>query len=111
MTTLTRPTTGAQPQSGRTAFRTLVPTLVRDIGVPTAAYYLLHWNGASDWSALLAGAVLSGAMLVLEAIRARKLEVFSGFMLGWHLGMAPGHCCTGVDPRRPRQVCSSAAAE
>lgn len=79
MTTLT-----AKPANGKgksAAFKALLPTLVRDVGLPTLAYYLLHWNGASDWTALLAGALVSGALLVIEAIKARKLEVFSAFML------------------------------
>jgi intracellular septation protein A len=80
MTTLTaKPSTGKG--NGKNAVKALLPTLVRDVGLPTLAYYLLHWNGASDWTALLAGAVVSGVMLVVEAIKARRLEVFSGFML------------------------------
>lgn len=79
MTTLTtQPATGSR----KNAIRALAPTLVRDIGLPTLAYYLLHWNGASDWTALLAGALVSGALLVVEAVRARKLDAFSAFMLG-----------------------------
>jgi hypothetical protein len=70
----TRPTTGA--------LRTMLPTLARDVAVPTGAYYLLHALGTSDITALLAGAVTSGVILVAEAVRARKLDVFSGFMLG-----------------------------
>lgn len=81
MTTLTaQPSTGKG--NGKNALKAMLPTLVRDVGLPTLAYYLLHWNGASDWTALLAGVVVSGVMLIIEAIKARKLEVFSGFMLG-----------------------------
>lgn len=80
MTTLTaKPNTGGKGKNA--ALKALLPTLVRDVGLPTIAYYLLHWNGASDFTALLAGAVVSGVMLVIEAIKARKLEVFSAFML------------------------------
>ena len=81
MTTLTTRPNTKDGKNGKNAIKVLLPTLVRDIGLPTLAYYLLHWNGASDWTALLAGAVVSGLMLVFEAVKARKLEVFSGFML------------------------------
>lgn len=80
MTTLTaEPSTGSGNR--KNMLRSLGPILVRDVGLPTLAYYLLHWNGASDWTALLAGAIVSAVILVIEAIKARKLEVFSGFML------------------------------
>jgi intracellular septation protein A len=76
------PSTAQGKKSGKNALKAVAPTLIRDVGLPTLAYYLLHWNGASDWTALLAGVLVSGAMLVIEAIKARKLEVFSAFMLG-----------------------------
>ena len=73
----------AQPtRPAANAWRTLPPTVARDVAVPTGAYYLLHALGTSDVLALTAGAVISGVFVVAEAVRARKLDVFSGFMLG-----------------------------
>lgn len=78
MTTLTADSTTGNRKN---ILRSLVPSLVRDIGLPTLAYYLLHWTGASDWTALLAGAGVSALLLIVEAVRARRFEVFSAFML------------------------------
>ncbi|HWE92241.1 MAG TPA: VC0807 family protein, partial [Pseudonocardiaceae bacterium] len=78
----TSPIPSAQQVGGPAMVRGLLPSLVRDIGAPTAAYYGLHALGVSDWGALLAGALVSGCLLVAEAIKARRLEIFSGFMLG-----------------------------
>jgi hypothetical protein len=60
----------------------LVPTLLTDIVAPVGAYYALHAAGANDWVALLGGTVVSGALLVGAAVRTRRVDVFSGFMLG-----------------------------
>jgi intracellular septation protein A len=81
MTTIA-PATAQVSRPAAGTLRTILPTLARDVAVPTGAYYLLHALGATDVVALLAGAVTSGAILIAEAVRARKLDVFSGFMLG-----------------------------
>jgi hypothetical protein len=60
----------------------LLPVLVKDVVPPVATYYVLHAAGVNDWLALLGGALASGALLVAEAVRSRRLDVFSGFMLG-----------------------------
>lgn len=60
----------------------LLPVLGKDVIPPVATYYVLHAFGVNDWLALLGGAVVSGALLVAEAVRSRRLDVFSGFMLG-----------------------------
>jgi hypothetical protein len=60
----------------------LLPVLIKDIVPPVGTYYILHAAGVNDWLALLGGAVVSGALLVGEAVRSRRLDVFSGFMLG-----------------------------
>ncbi|WP_040816065.1 VC0807 family protein [Nocardia concava] len=61
--------------------RMLAPT-ARDIGVPLAAYYALHWAGYSDFAALLAGAVFSGVMVLIEVVRARRIDFMSALILG-----------------------------
>jgi hypothetical protein len=60
----------------------LLPVLFKDVVPPVGVYYLLHAFGVNDWLALLGGAVVSGALLVAEAVRSRRLDVFCGFMLG-----------------------------
>ncbi|QIS05640.1 hypothetical protein F5X71_27990 [Nocardia brasiliensis] len=77
-TEITEPTGAAAPISHA---RLLAP-IARDIAVPVGAYFLLHALGYSDFAGLLAGTVLSGAMLLTEAIRHRKLEVFPAILLG-----------------------------
>ncbi|MBP2326924.1 Na+/melibiose symporter-like transporter [Kibdelosporangium banguiense] len=62
--------------------KNLVPVLVKDIVPPVAVYYVLHAAGANDWVALLGGTLISGGVMIAEAVRARRLEVFSGVMLG-----------------------------
>lgn len=90
--------TTAQTAKAAGTLRTMLPSLARDIAVPTGAYYLLHALGASDVTALLAGAVVSGTIVVAEAVRARKLDVFSAFMLGVFAVGLIGSLVSG-DPR------------
>lgn len=61
--------------------RMLAP-IARDIAVPIAAYYTLHALGYSDFIALLAGAVCSAAIVIFEAVRARKVDLFAAIVLG-----------------------------
>src|SRR5262245_15543597 len=82
MTTATAEQQASTANAGRrTTIRAILPTLVRDVGVPTLAYYLLHWNGASDWQALGAGALVSLALLAREVIKDRRLDVFAAVMV------------------------------
>ncbi len=71
--------TTAAPTTDRRAFAL---RMIRDIGVPTGAYYVLHGFGASDLVALGAGTVVSGAILLTDTVRARKFDLFAGVMLG-----------------------------
>ncbi|RJQ79735.1 hypothetical protein D5S17_09880 [Pseudonocardiaceae bacterium YIM PH 21723] len=73
--------TTAQPIEKAAGMRSMLPTLLRDIALPTLAYYALHWLGYSDWLALLAGTVVSAAILVIETVRHRKIEQFAALML------------------------------
>ncbi|GAB2508937.1 VC0807 family protein [Nocardia heshunensis] len=79
------------PQGAETRpnlLRMLAPT-IRDIAVPLAAYYGLHAAGYSDFSALLAGAVISGVMVVVEVVRARRVDAMSALILaGFVFGIA-----------------------
>lgn len=59
----------------------LLAPIARDIAVPVGAYFVMHRLGYSDFAGLLAGTVLSGAMVLVEAIRHRRLEVFPAILL------------------------------
>ncbi|MEU0874808.1 VC0807 family protein [Nocardia brasiliensis] len=59
----------------------LLAPIARDIAVPVGAYFVMHRLGYSDFAGLLAGTVLSGAMVLVEAIRHRRLELFSAILL------------------------------
>ncbi|WP_433576285.1 VC0807 family protein [Nocardia brasiliensis] len=59
----------------------LLAPIARDIAVPVGGYFVMHALGYSDFAGLLAGTVLSGAMVVAEAIRHRRLEVFPAILL------------------------------
>jgi hypothetical protein len=76
----------------------LLPILVKDVVPPIAVYYVLHLLGANDWVALLGGVVVSGVLMVLEAVRARRLDVFSGFMMAMFGAGLAASFVTG-DPR------------
>src|ERR1041384_3166112 len=76
----------------------LLPILVKDVVPPIAVYYVLHLLGANDWVALLGGVVGSGILMVLEAVRARRLDVFSGFMMAMFGAGLAASFVTG-DPR------------
>ncbi|MFD6355519.1 VC0807 family protein [Nocardia tengchongensis] len=60
--------------------RMLAPT-IRDIAVPLAAYYVLHAAGYSDFIALMAGALFSGAVVLAGVIRARKVDALAALIL------------------------------
>jgi hypothetical protein len=71
---------------GRT---TAARQLLRDAGLPLAAYYGLHACGASNLVALVAGTVLSGVVLLAEIARTRKMDLFAALVLaGFAVGLA-----------------------
>ncbi|MGW4533640.1 VC0807 family protein [Nocardia sp. NPDC004340] len=70
----------AAPAARPNVLRMLAPTL-RDIAVPLAAYYALHAAGYSDFIALLAGALFSGAVVLVGVIRARKIDALAALIL------------------------------
>ncbi|MFI6168991.1 VC0807 family protein [Nocardia sp. NPDC051052] len=59
-----------------------VASIARDIAVPVGAYFVMHRLGYSDFAGLLAGTLLSAAMVIGQAIRTRRLEVMSAIILG-----------------------------
>lgn len=87
-----RETHPAAPGMDRKA---LARQLLRDVGVPMAAYYGLHAAGASDLVALGAGTVLSGVFVIAEIVRKRRLDPFAavimaGFVVGLVLTFVSG---------------------
>ncbi|WP_063041303.1 VC0807 family protein [Nocardia pseudovaccinii] len=96
-------TTTAQPAAEPTAaprfslIRVLAP-IARDVAVPIGAYFLLTGLGYSDFTGLLAGTLFSGAVLIIETIRTRRLEPFAAIMLGVFAFGLIGSLISG-DPR------------
>lgn len=75
--------------------KALARQLLRDAGVPMAAYYGLHAAGASNLVALGAGTVLSGVFVIAEIVRKRRLDPFAavimaGFVIGLVLTFVSG---------------------
>ena len=62
--------------------RTILGSLLMDVGVPTLAYFVAHWLGASDFVALLCGSVVALLRTLFVAVRDRKFQLFSAVMVG-----------------------------
>ncbi|MRH88096.1 hypothetical protein GFY24_11685 [Nocardia sp. SYP-A9097] len=93
-------TTGTiAPEPGRRpGMRRMLLSVARDIAIPMAAYFGLHWLGYSDFVALLAGAVASAVTVLIPAIRARRLDPIAAIVLvGFVIGLI-GAVISG-DPR------------
>jgi hypothetical protein len=69
----------------RTGPATLLRNLGWDVGLPVVTYYALHFLGASDWMALLAGSLAAGTRIVWPAVRDRTLNLFASVMLATFL--------------------------
>ncbi|MQY23468.1 VC0807 family protein [Nocardia macrotermitis] len=61
--------------------KALARQLLRDAGIPMAAYYALHAAGASDLVALTGGTVLSGVFVIAEIVRKRRIDPFASVIL------------------------------
>ncbi|MFC0438896.1 VC0807 family protein [Kutzneria buriramensis] len=59
----------------------ILRSLVVDVGVPTLAYFVAHWLGASDFVALLCGSVIALLRTLFVAARERKFQLFSAVMV------------------------------
>lgn len=65
--------------------------ILLDVAPPLLAYYGLRAAGASEYVALLTGTVLAGIKVSYDAIRARRLDPFAGYlMLNFGLSLAVG---------------------
>jgi intracellular septation protein A len=61
--------------------RALLRGLGLDVGLPFVAYFAVELTGGSTFHALLAGALVAGARTTWVALRSRRLDLFSGFLL------------------------------
>ena len=73
------------------ALRPILLGVLLDIGPPLGSYYGLRAAGASEYIALLTATVLAGIKVSVDAIRARRLDPFAGYlMLNFGLSLAVG---------------------
>lgn len=76
-----------QPQS----LRPILLGILLDIGPPLGSYYGLRAAGVSEYIALLAATILAGIKVSVDAIRARRLDPFAGYlMLNFGLSLVVG---------------------
>ncbi|KRD19175.1 hypothetical protein ASE48_22905 [Mycobacterium sp. Root265] len=81
----------SEGQAPRPALRPILLGVLLDIGPPLGAYYGLRAAGLSDYIALLTATVLAGIKVSVDAIRARRLDPFAGYlMLNFGLSLAVG---------------------
>jgi uncharacterized membrane protein len=69
-----------------------------DIAPPLVAYYGLRAIGSSEYTALLAATVLSGVKVAYDAVKARRLDPFAGYLL-LSFGMSLAVALATTDPR------------
>ncbi|MCU1642477.1 MAG: hypothetical protein JWN03_2752 [Nocardia sp.] len=86
------------PEPGRPGIGRMLAPILRDVAIPTIAYFVLHWLGYSDFIALLAGAVVSAVMVGIPAIRARKIDAMAVLVLAVFVIGLVGSLISG-DPR------------
>lgn len=68
-------------QNAKGQLKKILPGLLRDIALPAGAYYILKYFGASDVTALIAGGLVSGVLVVIELIIRRTLDFIALFMM------------------------------
>ncbi|WP_232006204.1 VC0807 family protein [Mycobacterium sp. 852013-50091_SCH5140682] len=73
------------------SLRPVMRGILLDIAPPLLAYYGLRAAGASEYVALLTATVLAGVKVCYDAIKARRLDPFAGYlMLNFGLSLAVG---------------------
>lgn len=71
--------------------RPVLRGMLLDIGPPLGAYYGLRAAGLSEYIALLTATVLAGIKVSYDAVKARRLDPFAGYlMLNFGLSLAVG---------------------
>ncbi|MGY4711200.1 VC0807 family protein [Mycolicibacterium sp. CBM1] len=77
--------------TGERSLHPFVRGVLLDIAPPLIAYYGLRALGVSEYIALLAATVLAGIKVCHDAVRARRLDPFAGYlMLNFGLSLAVG---------------------
>ncbi|MBL1074809.1 hypothetical protein JK358_10425 [Nocardia sp. 2] len=88
MTTINPTVAGTPAATRRSPWRMLAP-MALDLVVPMSAYYLMHWQGYSDFAALLGGMIAAAAIVGIGMIRARRVDGFAMIILaGFAIGLA-----------------------
>lgn len=78
-------------QTPRPSLRPILLGILLDIGPPLGSYYGLRAAGASEYIALLTATILAGIKVGVDAIRARRLDPFAGYlMLNFGLSLVVG---------------------
>ncbi|MFV8164181.1 VC0807 family protein [Mycobacterium sp. 134] len=73
------------------SLRPVMRGILLDVAPPLIAYYGLRAAGVSEYAALLTGTVVAGIKVSYDAIRARRLDPFAGYlMLSFGLSLAVG---------------------
>ncbi|WP_236737276.1 VC0807 family protein [Mycolicibacterium llatzerense] len=73
------------------SMRPILRGILLDIAPPLTAYYGLRAAGASEYVALLTATIVAGIKVAYDAIRARRLDPFAGYlMLNFGLSLAVG---------------------
>lgn len=92
--TASRPTVGSvtEPPARPQSLRPVLRGMLLDFGPPLGAYYGLRAaGGVSEYIALLSATVLAGIKVAYDAIKARRLDPFAGYlMLNFGLSLAVG---------------------
>ena len=87
----TSPTTAPTPTKKTRSNGPILRGILLDVAPPLIAYYGLRALGESQYVALLSATVLAGLKVGYDAIRARRLDPFAGYlMLNFGLSLAIG---------------------
>jgi hypothetical protein len=72
--------------------------ILLDVIPPLAGYYGLRAAGASEYVALLTATVLSGLKVLYDAVKARRLDPFAGYLM-LTFGLSLGVALATTDPK------------
>ncbi|RAJ70145.1 uncharacterized protein DUF3159 [Streptomyces sp. Amel2xB2] len=72
---------GGSGQVAGVSPRAMLRSLIPDIGIPVAGYYVLHVLGAGDRTALLTATALAGLRVLWGVLRERTVNLFASVIL------------------------------
>ena len=77
--------------AGPQSLRPIIRGILLDVGPPLLGYYGLRAAGVSEYLALLTATVLAGLKVGYDAVKARRLDPFAGYLLlNFGLSLAVG---------------------